>query len=271
MIRTIKDIFYAITSPEKYRDFMNYRMRRLLLYVLILVFGTSIFSIWLPAAGFLAQGGIETLLEEEIPEFTVSSENGLWIEEPVEIDVYNFLIKVDSDVVRDDIHDLDGQFGTYEYVIMADREQIYVKSVGMGEITARYDEVPGLAFSKEDIMNYIPMMYAAVIWVLLLLLLTDYGYYFLSAMVISWIASVMAALMKVRIKNMKLFKMAVYAGTLSYLVEFMQGVIGFSIPNYQIFSYILTLGYLYFALKDYREYGIEELPPEETGGKEDRL
>lgn len=271
MSNTFKDIFYAVTSPEKYRDFMNYKMRKLLLYVFVLIFVTGIINFGIPAARFLADGGFGVLLEENIPEFTASSEDGFWIEEPVEIDVYNFLIKADSDVVKEDISDLDGQFGTYEYVVMADQEQIYVKAPGMGEITARFDEMPGFSFSKDDIIEYIPVMYVAVLWVIVLSMLMDYGYYFLVAAVISWMGGVFVSFMKVRLGSKKLFKMAVYAGTTSFIISFVQNLTGQYIPNFSIFSYVITLGYLFFAIKDYKESGIEELPPENLGGREDKF
>ena len=163
MIRSIKDIWYAITSPEHYRDFMNYKKRNLFLYVFILIFAAGIIIYGVPAAKFMAAGGFGTMLEEGIPDFTASSAEGFWIEEPVEIDEYNFLIKADSDIVREDITDLDGQYGTYDYVIMVDKEQIYLSIPGMQEITARFDEMPGFSFTKDDILAYTPVMYMAAL------------------------------------------------------------------------------------------------------------
>lgn len=269
LIRAIKDIWYALTSPEKYRDFMNYKKRYLLVYVLVLVLISSIFSMFVPAAKFLASGGLRTFLNERIPDFTVNSEDGFWIEESVEIDEYNFLIKADSNIVRDDITDLNGQFGSYDYVIMVDKEQIYLKTPGIPEVTARFDELEGFSFAKETILSYIPVMYMAAIWACVLVLLIDYGYYFLTAFVVSWGSGVIASFMKLRLGNVKLFKMAVYAGTLSYLLTLVQGMIGKSIPNFSFFSLIISTGYMFFAIKDYRDCGKEELPPEEFGNREE--
>lgn len=271
MINTIKDIGYALISPEKYRDFMNYKKRNLLLYVLILVLTSGIISFGIPAAQFVSNGGFKGVLEDGIPEFTASSENGFWIEEPIEIDEYNFLIKANSDIVHEDITDLNGQYGSYEYVIMVDKEQIHIKTPGMQEITARFDEMTDFSFSKDNIMEYIPVMYMASLWVFVLMLLIDYGYYFITAFVISWGSGVIASFMRLRLGNKKLFKMAVYAGTLSYILSLVQGVIGKAIPNFSFFSLIISTGYMYFALKDYKDSGIEELPPEQFGGREDNL
>lgn len=271
MISTLKDILYAMTSPEKYRDFMNYKMRKLFFYVFVLVFASGIITMGIPAAKFMAAGGYEVLLEEEIPNFTVSSESGLWLEEPIEIDEYNFLIKADSETVREDISDLNGQFGSYEYVIMADKEQVYVKAPGMQEITARFDEMPGFSLSKEKIIEYTPVMYVASLWVFVLALLMDYAYYFMVALVISWMAGVFTSFMRVRLSNKKIFQMAVYAGTTSYFLSLIQTLVGTYVPNFTFFSYVITLGYLYFAIKDYKENEMEELPPGQFGGREDNL
>ncbi len=271
MINTIKDIWYAITSPEKYRDFMNYNRKKLLLYVLVIVFVSDGITLGIPAARLMKSGGFRPMLEEGIPDFRASAEEGFWIEEPLIIDEYNFLIKADSSLVREDITDLDGQYGSYEYVIMVDQEQIYVKTPTTPEVSTRFDQMPGFSFTKADIMEYIPVLYIAALWIFLLTVLFDYGYYFLTAFVISWGAGVIASFMRVRLGNKRLFKMAVYAVTLSYLLSFIQVVIGKSIPNFTMFSLIISTGYMYFAIKDYKENGLEELPPEQFGGREDNL
>ena len=268
MRRTIKDIWYALTSPEKYREFMNYKKKNLLLYVLVLVFISGVFSIGVPAARFKASVGFDTLLRENIPEFRASAE-GFWIEEPIEIDEYNFLIKADSNVVKDDITDINGQYGSYDYVIMVDKEQIYIKNPTMQDITARFENMGDVSFSKEDVLSYIPIMYMASIWAIVLVLLVDYGYYFLTAFVVSWGCGVIAAFMKVRIDGKKMFKMAVYAGTLSYLLTLLQGIIGKTIPNFSFFSLIISSGYMFFAIREYRDCGMEVLPPEQFGNRED--
>lgn len=265
MIKTFKDIWYSLTSPESYRDFMNYKIRNLVFYVFVLVFAASIITMGIPAAQFMASGGFGRLLEEEIPEFTASSENGFWIENPVEIDEYNFLIKADSDIVREDISDLNGQYGSYEFVIMVDKEQIYMKAPGIQEFTARFEEMPGFSFSKADILEYTPVMYMSAVWVLVLSMLMDYGYYFLTAFVVSFGSGVIASFMKVRLGGKKLFRMSVYAGTLSYILGLVQVITGLNIPNFSFFSLIISTGYMFFAIKDYKESGIEELPPETFG------
>lgn len=271
MRKIIKDIWYALTSPESYRDFMNYKKRSLLVYVLVLVFSASLVSFGVPAAKFMANGGFGAMLEEKIPEFRANSEEGFWIEEPIEIDEFNFLIKADSSEVKEDITDLNGQYGSYDYVIMVDKEQIHINVPGIQEITTRFDEMQGFSFTKADMLEYIPVMYMACIWTFVLGILIDFGYYFVVAAVISWMAGIIASFMRVRLGPVKLFKMSVYAGTLSYLLLFVQTVMGKPIPNFTVFSYIITLGYMYFAMKDYRENGLEELPPQSFGGREDNL
>jgi hypothetical protein len=77
--------------------------------------------------------------------------------------------------------------------------------------------------------------------------------------------------MRVKLGSKRLFKMSVYAFTMSYIIMFAQQMSGKYIPNYNFFSYVITLGYLYFAIKDYKENGMEELPPQSFGGREDNL
>ena len=271
LISAIKDIWYAVTSPEKYRDFMNYKRRTIVLYVFVLTLITGFVNFGVPAIRFIGAGGFETILQEEIPDFSASTEGGFWIEEPIEIDEYNFLIKADSSVIREDITDLDGQFASYDYVVIVDKEQIYLSVPGMQEIIARFDELPGFELTKATVMEYIPMMNLCAAWMFVLALLIDFGYYFIMAAIISWLSGVIASFMRVKLGNMRLFKMSIYAWTFSYILLFLQTMTGKIVPNYNLFGYIITLGYMYFAIKDYKEYGMEELPPEEFGGREDNL
>ena len=61
------------------------------------------------------------------------------------------------------------------------------------------------------------------------------------------------------------------AATASHLLEVIQLVTGVYISSFTFFSYIITLGYMFFAIKEYKENGMEELPPEAFGGREDNL
>ena len=139
-----------------------------------------------------------------------------------------------------------------------------MKTAGAPEISGRFDEMTDFSFTKEDIINYIPMMYMAALCAIVISLLIDFGYYFLCAFVVSWGAGIFTSLMHVKINGKKLFKMAVYAGTLSYIVQTIQILIGKSIPNFSLFSLIISTGYMYFAIKDCRDNGIEDLPTDHS-------
>ena len=271
MIRSMKDIWYAITSPESYRDFMNYKKRNFLSYVLILVLTAGIITLGIPAVQFIARGGFETLIQESIPDFSASTEKGFWIEEPIEIDEYNFLIKADSSVVKEDITDLNGEYGSYDYVAVIDKEQFYFSLGGIQEVAARFDELPEFSLTKADLLVYVPVLYMGAVWAFIVSLLMDCGYYLMFAVVVSMLSGLLASFMRVRIGNKRLFRMAIYAQTFSYLLMIVQTVMGKYVPNFIFFSYVITLGYMFFAIKEYKESGIEELPPEKLGGREDKI
>lgn len=262
MISTIRDLWYALTAPEKYRDFMNYKTSQLLLYVLVLTLFSGIITIGIPTASFMKDGGFGGILNETIPEFTIDAQNGFQIDEPVEIDSYNYLLKANSDIVYDDITDIGGEYGSYDYMIIVDREQIYVKSANAQEMIGRFEDLGELTFTKQDILSYVPIMYISAFFGIILALVIDYGYYFLCAFVVSWGSGVFVSFMRLKIGGKKLFKMAVYAGTLSYLLGIVQIFIGKTIPNFSLFSLIISTGYMYFAIKEYRDSGIEEIPSE---------
>ena len=61
MIKAIKDIWYAISSPEKYRDFMDYKRKTIAFYVLVLTLITSCINFGIPAAQFMSAGGFEKM------------------------------------------------------------------------------------------------------------------------------------------------------------------------------------------------------------------
>lgn len=252
MKRTLRDLWYAVARPDAYREFMNYRKRNIIFHVLTLILISFLLTMALPAAKFMSTGGFGRILEEKVPDFKVTEE-GFWIEEPVEIDEYNVLIKANSDVVKEDIQDIDGQYGSYEYVIMVDKEQIYMKTAGMQELTIRFDQMQDISFTKDDMISFVPVMYIVYIWVFLFACLVDFGFYFLSAFVSAWVAGMIASFMKLRLGGARIFKMSVYAGTLTYFLGLLQAVSGKFIPNFSFFGYLITLGYLYFAMKEYKD------------------
>ncbi len=270
-MKFIKDLWYAISSPEKYRDFMTYKRKKVYGYVLVLILVAGIINFGIPGISFLASGGYERVFNESIPNFTASSEDGFWIEEPIEIDEYEFLIKADSNVVKEDITDVNGQYGSYSYVVVVDKEQLHISAPGMEEITARFDEMEGFSLTKEDILKYVPVAYGVSILFIVFGMLFDFIYYLAMAAVAAMLAGMIASFMKVKIPRREMFHMAVYAWTLSYLLVFAQQLTGIYVPNFTLFSYVITLGYLYFAMKEIKENGMEELPPEAFGGREDNL
>lgn len=254
--RTFRDLWYAVSRPDAYREFMNYRKRNIIGHVLLLIILSFVLTMLFPAASFIASGGFERILKEDLPDFKVS-EQGFWIEEPIEIDEYNILINANSDVVRNDIHDLNGQYGTYDNVIIADKEQIYIKTPAMPEITVRFSDMEPFTFTKETMSSYIPVLYLVYIWIFFLSSLINFGFYFLTALATSWIAGVIASFMRLRIGGVPLFKMSVYAGTAAFLLNLVLALVRsytqtvINVPDF--FGYLITLGYMYFALKDLRD------------------
>ena len=124
------------------------------------------------------------------------------------------------------------------------------------------------SFSKENLLSYTPLLYAVAITVIVMILVVDYAGYFLTALMIAWFAGIMSIFLRIRFGMGKLYKMAIYAGTLSYILTTVQTVIGKSIPNFSFFSLIISMGYMYFAMKDYKESGIEQSTPEQFGNRE---
>lgn len=250
MKRTLRDIGYAVAKIDAYREFMNYRVRNIVFHVLTLVLVSMLVTIAPIAAVYARAGGLDNIIREYVPEFKVSKD-GFWIEHPVEIDEYNVYVNVNSDVVRDDIFDLNGAYGTYDNVIMIDKEQYYIKSMGTQEFSGRFSDGE-LALSREDMIKTLPVVYMLFLWFFVLTFLMNFGFYLLTSLATSWIAGVIASFMKLRIGGGRLFKMAVYAGTTSFLLE---NVFGLIRPTGMMtyFGYLISLGYMYFALRDIKD------------------
>lgn len=264
MIKGLKNVWYSITSPEKYREFMNHKLRHLFLHVIILVLISAFFTAIIPALKFLSTGGFGKMINEEIPEFHLSSDQGFWIAEPVLIDEYNVYIEANSDLIKEDIRDFSGSFGSYDYVIIVDQQKLYMKMSDTQEFIVHFDELQDKEFTKKDFLSVIPVMYVVVVLVFLIATLVDFGYYFMVAFVTSWFAGIIASFMNIRLGGKKIYYMTIYAGTTSYFVGMLQMFfMGETIKNYTFFSMVITLGYLYFALKDYKENCMEEIPPRE--------
>ena len=67
LINAIKDIGYALTSPECYRDFMNYKKRKVLLHVLILVVVAGIITMGKPVLEFVLLIKFQNHHKKQIP------------------------------------------------------------------------------------------------------------------------------------------------------------------------------------------------------------
>ncbi|MGN0335022.1 MAG: DUF1189 domain-containing protein [Lachnospiraceae bacterium] len=251
---TLRDIWYALTRPDAYREFITYKKGRIFLYILFVTLISYVCATASTAVAFIKAGGLSGIMNENIPKFSISAERGLWIEEPVLIDEYNLYVEIDPEKTYEDITDPEGENVFYGNILIADSEKMYFKSEGVGAQTIYYEDLTGIELNNETLDEMIPIMYAAAAAVLLISFLIDAAYYFLMAYMVACFAHLMAKIMKMNMAFRPVLNMSIYARTVVQVISVIITIAGISIPHFYIFSIIIAMGYMYFALKDYREY-----------------
>lgn len=261
MIQGFQDAWCALTKPEAYQRFMNYKKRKIFFYVLMILTASLLISSVPDIIKLGKMGGLKGIIEEQIPDFEISKEHGLKTEKPVKYDSYELFVEIDPNKTYENIKIPDGEYDTYEAVLIADAEKVYMETQETGGSIFYYEDITGdLKFSKEAVLDMVPMLYGILVVAVIVALLLWAASYFLMAYAIGCFGHILARFMKVQISFGKVYIWAVYAKTVTVFLDLLSSLLNMDIPYYFYFHTFVCMGYMYFVLKDYKE-NMDETSP----------
>lgn len=243
-----KQFAYSFVPP-RYACFANVKTGSMIGFVTLLTFIVTLITFLQVVIGYISFGGVETVLNE-VPDFYLS--NGKFsIEEDFILDegeVYMYFTEDIDAFTYDDVKGLYDEgyndillIGHEKLSMMQDREYQELYFSEMGNIT----------FDKDWIINSLmPVIWTCIGVGALIFFVCRTLWYFVCAAIYMLIAMLIAAISRKNISSGNLFKAAVYAKVLMFVVAFLLSlipVVDISIPG--ILRIIITIVFLSFGVQ----------------------
>lgn len=216
MVRSVCDI-------KSYPRFLENGKWKTFFYGLLLSLFYIFVSFVLPtAASVTASGGIEKVLEESVPEFTLE-DGKLWVAEPVEYTMYDSVqggiyIKIDTEnAVAGEISEVD--LVAFERAVVMDADHVLLKTNGE-IIRTSYEDLFLGDWNRETLFaELLPFARLLLAGILAAVILAAVFGFFTGAFFAAVLGGVIGSVWKYRLDFGDLFKLAVHARTVPILVK----------------------------------------------------
>jgi len=269
-VNIFAELVHSVYDFKSYPGFRKNNGGKAFLYGLLLTLIYFVVSMVLPVmATLFGSGGFGNIAREAIPDFRL--EDGvLWVEESFDIQQYDtyqggICLKVDtSRPLTEEITDVD--LLAFDRALIMDAEHMIVKADGGAVIRVSYDEMDLGDWDRDSFLNELMPLVPVVLWISLIVILC-FGLlgFFLGALVVAVMGTIMSALMGCRLRFGELYKLAIYTRTPALLVEAVYAWLPFTIPFFYIINYGISAVFLWKALKQIKEQEMEPPAPSWTG------
>ncbi len=247
------EMIHAVYDFRSYKGFAKNSWPKVFLYGLMLTVLSLLLTFVLPVTAVLAPlGGLDHIMEEELPDFAFR-DGELRVEKPVEYKQYDRLqggiyLNIDTNrPLTEEISDVD--LLAYDRVLILDAHNALIKN-GKDVIRLSYKDIKLGDLDKEtavkEILPYVQIgMWAALILVGWFSLLG----FFLGALFMAAVGSLMASMLRTRMPFGILFKLSVYSRTVPILLNILYTWIPVTIPFFSVINFGLSVFYLWKGIQ----------------------
>jgi len=243
----IRQFLTALYRFGSYPELINVKGIRTFLYTLFTVIFTVFFMTCAVIPAYLSIGGIEGFAKKYIPEFSIK--DGQLIMDKIDFEdrLNGVRIFVDTDKTELDM----SEAGDNPYVLLADREEIYVFNGVRGE-SMSFEEM-GIDFGSEDIFNALAdgKVRMGIISIVIAMLFMGVAFRAVyNIAVLALIGNIInMVITRVPLKFSQMLKLSAYARTLPLIMSLAVPVLGGFSFNPLVF-YAVGAFYMYIGLKN---------------------
>ncbi len=214
-----KELVLSTYSYKSYPQFLHNKKSKVFCFGLLFMLLYFSITILAPCCNFfIKSGSFGTFLDNYVPNFSLTKE-AFWVEEPVEYDMGDSYICVDTspNSYFHSAEDISETLSKYSSVILIDSEKIILKdNTMMKEI---YCSDLAVEFSREDVVAFIPFLYLIIgIFLLLAFIFMTAGFFF-GVLVVAFLAMFIGSRMKYALPFEKLYQLGVYSRTLPLILK----------------------------------------------------
>lgn len=220
-----EQIAYAVGRPMQYYRLTKVSGRRLTVFVFLFILITSLISSANMFYDIFGPKGLTTILREELPDFELS--NGeLYVSERIEETSAGTYILIDTDVASFDESDIDK---SYIQAVLISRSNMLVCQYRSIRET-RFSDLGGFHLDNGIIDSLIPFFAVIMIIVAIFAYLFSVAWYFISALLISFVGIIVNSARHVNLTYFTIFKTAIYAKVSICILFTLTDLLPLSIP-----------------------------------------
>ena len=221
-----EQIVYAMFKPSRYKEMVNLKTGRSVLFIVVMMLVLGIVSFLVPTGAYITGfGGFETLFTERMG--TMEYKDGeLSIDRPFEMsyDYNNILIDTSVESITDEMMDKDGAYmavgsKTLRMTFAYDGEVIDYMTVPLDTLIEE-------GFTNESLCDIIPNIYA---YLVLVFILTSIGYfikYAVIALILSIFYNSLNKQFEFGLSYGQVFMVCFYGQTFGYILSNFNAALG---------------------------------------------
>lgn len=224
-----EQIVYAMFKPAKYKEIINLKKRRAVLFIVVLMLVLGLVRFVIPTASLITGfGGFETLFTKRIAPLEFS-QGKLDIEKPFVMNFQGAIVLIDTSVetITDDMLERNGIYfaiGSKDMrvVVVADKPIYELAPISLNEILPE-------GFDNDMMVEIIPGIYLYMVIYLLILCVGFFIKYGFFALVLSITANGMNKMMEIGLSYGQVFMICFYSQTFGIILSnFATALIGVS-------------------------------------------
>lgn len=136
--------------------------------------------------------------------------------------------------------------------VLVTEDTVYLKN-NLQSQSINLADFKGLEFNKQSVINFIPKLSWMVLIVMMVGFIFVLGWKLLNAVLLALLGILINSTYKTDLKYKQLFNFSVYALTLPMLIKLAVDIAGYPIPFFSIIYWSISLVYMSFAIKTYKE------------------
>ena len=249
-MNVVSELIHSVYDCKSYGLFLRDRKRKTFLFGFLLVLLYFLVTILLPFTRFqVSTGGIMKIIDEVVPDFEIS-DSRLTVERQFEFDQDDIYIYVNTEQEEMDLGKVQEYLRRYDTVVIADAENLVVKSGVQMEQIQFSDLDPDLEISKTGMIDmFRPFVTIVIVVVLLAIFLFMEVSFFFGVLFVGLFGMIVASCMQAKLTFGELYKLGIYTRTTPLLIKAILSFLPVGLPFYTIISLGISLGYLSVGIR----------------------
>lgn len=246
-MNVFQELALSIYSYGSYSQFLKNKKGKVFGFGVLLATIYFLLTMIVPEAIHAAgSAGVIQSLQESIPDFELE-DGRLWVEESVDIKSgLNYIyVNTDEDLQPDKVQEILADWRGN--VLLLDSEKVIIRN--QGQVQQMYFSDMGLELDREDLVQFLPLLYVFYAVFLIFAYVWMVGLFFFGVLFVALLGMIVASCMKYDLTFGQLYQIGIYSRTLPLLIKALVSFLPFGIPFFGVINFGLSLLILGLAIQ----------------------